>query len=603
MRGQSRVQVDNEQQRAYEQMTNRERIAQSDLYTQDEKAQMLFAMQDELYEGFTEEELKGTMTPEAREKWFANQKEIKDFGEKAYQPANIEASEQELKAIREKYVKDGVWNEDLAKVYALLDRQESKDGTNQFGNWIKGEYGGVLHVRNNLKSWNRAIRKVNDVTGAKAVKDINGMTLLLPTMERAYEVYEDLKKKEGSNIDGIDSVIVSGKDRYTNKIDGTPVMEETHYRDFLLNVQLKNGAIFELQLNTPQMFYAKERMVGHTLYEIVDAIKIAHEEKKTSGEYRQKLEKLCDAAQVKLYDAAFEAAKSSANFNAFSLDMRLPLWEISTELGQPDQGISFLSSDTRKIVIEWGNLATGKSSTSVNSNLGSSNDGTSAAGGVRETGLSTGAAEAETTESLYTSVPSTSNIAQNQEEVKGNLQENEKKDILFQIIGEQGAETLDKAEETTTRLDSLSVARQMEQAGKDVLAVRHATGWERGADGKWRYEIPDIQYHPNADMREGRRVYLEMAIKADSLFKAYPELKTYTIQREDLGYNMRADFNVREKAFVVNKMFDFEQTTQAMRYSTQYRFWKALPREEPQQMRLLAVIALHGDCFKNGTMK
>ena len=32
----------------------------------------------------------------------------------------------------------------------------------------------------------------------------------------------------------------------------------------------------------------------------------------------------------------------------------------------------------------------------------------------------------------------------------------------------------------------------MEDAGKDAAAIKLATGWERGGDGKWRYEIPDI---------------------------------------------------------------------------------------------------------------
>ena len=61
----------------------------------------------------------------------------------------------------------------------------------------------------------------------------------------------------------------------------------------------------------------------------------------------------------------------------------------------------------------------------------------------------------------------------------------------YQIIGEKGAEALDKAQEATIRMDNLSVAREMEKSGKDAKAIRLATGWERGADGKWRYEIPD----------------------------------------------------------------------------------------------------------------
>ncbi len=59
------------------------------------------------------------------------------------------------------------------------------------------------------------------------------------------------------------------------------------------------------------------------------------------------------------------------------------------------------------------------------------------------------------------------------------------------FIGEQGAANLDKAQEATTRLDNLAVAREMEAAGKEAKVIKLATGWERGADGKWRYEVED----------------------------------------------------------------------------------------------------------------
>lgn len=64
-------------------------------------------------------------------------------------------------------------------------------------------------------------------------------------------------------------------------------------------------------------------------------------------------------------------------------------------------------------------------------------------------------------------------------------------DIRFRFVGEQGAANLDKAEEATTRLDNLNVAREMEEARKDAKSIKMATGWERGADKKWRYEVDD----------------------------------------------------------------------------------------------------------------
>ena len=66
--------------------------------------------------------------------------------------------------------------------------------------------------------------------------------------------------------------------------------------------------------------------------------------------------------------------------------------------------------------------------------------------------------------------------------------------ILFQIAGEIGARNLDNNEEVAegvSRMQNLAVAKQMEADNKGAIAIRAATGWERGADGKWRYEIDD----------------------------------------------------------------------------------------------------------------
>lgn len=62
--------------------------------------------------------------------------------------------------------------------------------------------------------------------------------------------------------------------------------------------------------------------------------------------------------------------------------------------------------------------------------------------------------------------------------------------VLFQIIGEKGAAALDAMEETLHRGQQLEKAREMEAHGREPGVIHMATGWERGFDGKWRYEIP-----------------------------------------------------------------------------------------------------------------
>ena len=50
-----------------------------------------------------------------------------------------------------------------------------------------------------------------------------------------------------------------------------------------------------------------------------------------------------------------------------------------------------------------------------------------------------------------------------------------------------------ETEEQGQRMDNLKVAKKMERGKKNAKAIKMATGWERGADDKWRYEVPDIK--------------------------------------------------------------------------------------------------------------
>ena len=110
------------------------------------------------------------------------------------------------------------------------------------------------------------------------------------------------------------------------------------------------------------------------------------------------------------------------------------------------------------------------------------------------------------------------------------LQENPKNsdDIAFSIIGEKGASALDRADEVTHRMDNLNIAREMETTGKDAKAIRLATGWERGADGKWRYEIEDIEIKNLEPLIDGKYATLGDVVDG-TIFQAYPQLKDIPI--------------------------------------------------------------------------
>lgn len=166
-----------------------------------------------------------------------------------------------------------------------------------------------------------------------------------------------------------------------------------------------------------------------------------------------------------------------------------------------------------------------------------------------------------------------------------------KNHFQFQIIGELGARELDRNAESNERIANLETAKRMEEAEKDANAIRLATGWEKGADGKWKYEIDDSKVHFNLydameewdemhpryeELREkffktelseeeqkefdqwvdernevsdkhtdmdfsekllGKTFRLPEVMRHNELFKAYPELKYVTVSIKKTGEN------------------------------------------------------------------
>ena len=176
-----------------------------------------------------------------------------------------------------------------------------------------------------------------------------------------------------------------------------------------------------------------------------------------------------------------------------------------------------------------------------------------------------------------------------------------KSDIRFSLAGERGAAAADKAEERTARMDFLSVARKMEEEKKDAMAIKIATGWERGADGKWRFEIPDFHFNyekwkdnnkelldsmddkdyrnvmryekefyedlspirkKNFDelrSRTGYKIKQELTLGdvldgkgADTLFKYYPELRDVKFEFANLGTATVGSYNNKTNTIKVN---------------------------------------------------
>jgi hypothetical protein len=108
--------------------------------------------------------------------------------------------------------------------------------------------------------------------------------------------------------------------------------------------------------------------------------------------------------------------------------------------------------------------------------------------------------------------------------------------VQFQVVGEKGAQTLDKAEEVNFRINSLNIAKKIETSGKNPKEIKIITNWERGSDNKWRYEVPDVEFSID-EVELGKEYKYTDIVKANKFTKAYPELNNIKVIFNDRGRN------------------------------------------------------------------
>lgn len=95
----------------------------------------------------------------------------------------------------------------------------------------------------------------------------------------------------------------------------------------------------------------------------------------------------------------------------------------------------------------------------------------------------------------------------------------------------------------TADVGRLADAERMEKASMDSETVRRETGWYRGYDGKWRFEIDDSKMRFINHREESRRTWkLDELIRHDALFAAYPELRDYTVLNFGISDDVEAAF-------------------------------------------------------------
>lgn len=179
-----------------------------------------------------------------------------------------------------------------------------------------------------------------------------------------------------------------------------------------------------------------------------------------------------------------------------------------------------------------------------------------------------------------------------------------KSDIRFMFGGEKGAAEADKAEEKTYRMDNLKVAKVMEEHALKPIAIKYATGWERGADGKWRYEMPDFKADkpitvdvdidishvgPYSPYKEPL-CKLSNLIDDKNLFAAYPSLKNIDILLvgntafEGMYDKLHNNIALRTNAVSIDSKYSQPSNAKEIKAALEkfHNFWDSLTGEDKE---------------------
>jgi hypothetical protein len=120
---------------------------------------------------------------------------------------------------------------------------------------------------------------------------------------------------------------------------------------------------------------------------------------------------------------------------------------------------------------------------------------------------------------------------------------------------------------------NLNLAEQMSKKKKSAQDIRIITGWEKGLDGKWRYEIPDgkfkdidiydLKKESNAEGVTVRTAKLSDVFSAPELYQAYPEAKDIKAEFEKLPFNEYGSYDRRNNTVTINEELYLEKKAEA----------------------------------------
>lgn len=149
----------------------------------------------------------------------------------------------------------------------------------------------------------------------------------------------------------------------------------------------------------------------------------------------------------------------------------------------------------------------------------------------------------------------------NEQGIKGIAYEGMKDGRCFVVFDDKSIDIIERYNQAageramTANMEKLKEAKEMLAKDADMKTIYKKTGWHRGADGKWRFEIPDNLDDINlAELRDNEETTLGKIYDNLALYQAYPWLKNLLVTVEDMEKNRRG-YAYGEHKIVLNENY------------------------------------------------
>ena len=149
----------------------------------------------------------------------------------------------------------------------------------------------------------------------------------------------------------------------------------------------------------------------------------------------------------------------------------------------------------------------------------------------------------------------------NEHGIKGIAYEGMKDGRCFVVFDDKAVDIIERYNQSageramTANMEKLMEAKEMLAKDADMKTIYQKTGWHRGADGKWRFEIPDNLDDINlAELRDNEETTLGKIYANPALYQAYPWLKNLLVTVEDMEKNRRG-YAYGEDKIVLNEKY------------------------------------------------